>query len=1277
MNADQHHFDPVTGILSRIEFNARFPDVFQQESRNGSSLAVMLIDIDYFKSINDAFGHPRGDAILKQLAEVLQHAVRKTDYLFRYGGDEFIVLMPDTNRDQAHQFAMRVSGTVRLTEFHGDPSLSLTVSTGVAACPEDRTDSAALVKIADDRLLEAKRQGRDRVVSGEMKSDPATLFDRETRLVERDRDSELMEQFLNMLEIKKRGVLVITGQAGAGKSRFLTKVRESARLRGYSRLELTDDPYMRDRDCGVLQAMLEAWYSEFPKCETPADYFAEMADILSRRDIRKLMILVDDLHRVDAGTIEFLHMMLTSAPLPQFGFCFTAFHKGFADIMPLEAPVREIIELRSLSAAGLRVWLRNLMQWEATEEFNHWLYRQSLGLPGNVRKILEYLINRGVLKQSTDHVWILPTRLKSLDLTEKLGLKSQLPPHRLPAFLTNFVGRKEEVTEIGRLLMEFRLLSLIGPGGVGKTRLALKSVSDKLMDFRDGVFFVPLAAITSTDFLISAIASMLKLKFFEGMEPGEQLLNYLMTRRILLVLDNFEHLVSGSGFIAGILESCPEMHILVTSRERLQIHGEKIYTVSGMPVPPADTELEPDQYSSLQLFLQSARYVSLDFEINADNLEHVIRICHLVDGSPLGIELAAPWVTVLSCRQLADEIEKNVDFLATRETNIPDRHRSLRAVFEHSWQLLTDAERTALAQISVFNGGFTIESGLKITGAPMNIIMNLLEKSLIRKTSSVYYFVMKVLHPFIREKLDEMPEIKKDVQESHCRYFASFLETITEEKSTENALGDPLAKIAMEIDNVRDGWMFATTHGMAVEIIPYIDGLTMYCSRNGLFDEGEKLCDKALRMISSDPESGSLEISEKMQFVTAKMYSMRGTFAFGMSRFDAARTYFLEAMDLFEALSEEKEYAFTINGLGGVALRFGDYPGAKKRYEQCLEINRRLGEKQGTASALNNLANIVSSMGDNQEAIVLYEESLEILRELGLERGIATLLTNIGLIAGFLGDHEREYRLFHESFELRKKIGDRNGIAMSLDNIGTIEFARGNNEVARSMLEESREILSEIGDKWALGNVLVHLSNLLTAPNEWKNQRDILKEALTIFREMGDPCGMAVSLLKLGTSLTASGNYQRADEALSEGCAIFRKIGDTHGQSLGLVSYGALHTKQKRFIKAIEEFIQALDLIETIGSVQTGLNTLKSIGILFMDEAMELYEDAYGIFQYLSSRTELHAAYRIDLVNKIGKLRELSVSRQLDIDTHSYEGSLKVVSAKVRERCQAVLSELN
>ena len=316
---------------------------------------------------------------------------------------------------------------------------------------------------------------------------------------------------------------------------------------------------------------------------------------------------------------------------------------------------------------------------------------------------------------------------QQLRSTRPLGTPAQArpaPPHNLPAQATPLIGREAELAEITDRVVNdpgCRLLTLVGPGGIGKTRLALQIATQALDHFGDGTFFVSFEPITTPEAMAAAILQKLSPVIHEQKDPRAQLLDYVRDKQLLLVLDNLEHLLEDAALIGEVLSTAAEVKIIVTSRERLHLQWEWLYEVQGLDYPRDETETDIEHFSAVQLFLQTARRMRARFSLT-DEQPHVRRICQLVEGLPLGLELAASWIRIMACREIAQQIEHNLDVLSNQLTDVPDRHHSARAVFEYSWSLLAPEEQAVFMKLAVFPGGFRREAAEKVAGAPLSLL---------------------------------------------------------------------------------------------------------------------------------------------------------------------------------------------------------------------------------------------------------------------------------------------------------------------------------------------------------------------------------------------------------------------------------------------------------------------------------------------------------------------------------------------------------------------------
>ncbi|HZG67714.1 MAG TPA: AAA family ATPase, partial [Herpetosiphonaceae bacterium] len=425
--------------------------------------------------------------------------------------------------------------------------------------------------------------------------------------------------------------------------------------------------------------------------------------------------------------------------------------------------------------------------------------------------------------------------------------------HHLPVALTPFVGREGETAQLIAQLGDpaCRLVTIMGPGGAGKTRLALE-VAQRLLPtnnhsspFAMGVYFVPLGALASDEhldgLLATAIAGAMGMPLSGPDAPVVQLCHYLREKAVLLVLDNFEHLQGGASFVVTLLQAAGHVKILTTSRERLNVRGEYVLLLNGLSYPAApDRPASLDEHSAVQLFVRTAQAVDPDFAPTDESLPAITRICRLLDGLPLGIELAAPWTRLLSCAEIADEIERNLDFLAPAPHDLPARQQSLRAVFASSWSLLTAAEQQLLGRLAIFRGSFSREAAAAVAGASLPVLAALVDKSLVRRlTTGSDGAARYELSHVVRRYAAEQPAAGDATISArhHAAYYLALLYDLTT-----NLRGprqqDALRVISFEIDEIRAAWRWAATAGDTMAITRAADSLFHFYDMRSWFAEG-------------------------------------------------------------------------------------------------------------------------------------------------------------------------------------------------------------------------------------------------------------------------------------------------------------------------------------------------------------------------------------------------------------------------------------------------------
>jgi predicted ATPase len=685
------------------------------------------------------------------------------------------------------------------------------------------------------------------------------------------------------------------------------------------------------------------------------------------------------------------------------------------------------------------------------------------------------------------------------------------PPHTLgvPPQPTPFIGREEELAALDDLLTnpELRLVTIVGLGGMGKSRLAIQAATESLGIFNDGVCFVPLAPISSDEFLVATIAEALNFSLRGAGDPQVQLLNHLREKAILLVLDNFEHILDGATLLSEIVLAAPQVKLLVTSRERLNLREEWVFELEGLTFPESGadqtskvgrhpsaetSEVSEASYSAVQLFEQRARQARANFDLTAE-YPAVVRICRLTNGMPLGLELAATWVKLMSCQEIAVELAQNLDFLAISMRNVPERHRSLRAVFEHSWQLLSPEEQAVFRKLSVFRGGFTREAAEQVTGASLPLLSALVDKSLLGRNAAGRYDVHELLRQYGGEKLREAAETER----IRGRHLAFFLKLAEEAELGLEGLGQVtwLNRLEIDHDNLRAAVGWSRTAEDTAELGLRLTGsLSPFWDMHGFLGEGREHLSAAL------------------------------------SRAEASDRTAVRAKALF--------------GAADLAYEQSDYPVVRVLLEESLSIYRELEptDRPGLAHALRLLGSAEVGAGNYTKASSLYEEALGIFRELNDLRGIARALWQFGWCTMRSGDYEGAVQYFAEPLQFYRQSGDKNGLSYVLSGLGEVALRQGDYGRATALLEESLALRREVGDKWGVAVSLGSLAWVALRWDDLKGAVTLLAESLALRHEIGDVGGIAWCLEKFAEIALTTGqaaSATRRDEDFRRAARLF------------------------------------------------------------------------------------------------------------------------------------------
>ncbi|MBN9391088.1 MAG: tetratricopeptide repeat protein [Chloroflexi bacterium] len=625
--------------------------------------------------------------------------------------------------------------------------------------------------------------------------------------------------------------------------------------------------------------------------------------------------------------------------------------------------------------------------------------------------------------------------------------------NNLPASLTPFVGRDAELAALEKMSAA-RLLTLVGTGGMGKTRLALMLGRTRLSAFPDGVFFVSLAPLANTSTIAPTIATTLGISVLGG-DPRQALLHNLRDKQLLLILDNFEHLIDGVDIVVDILEAAPLVNIITTSRERLNVRGEHFYLLQGLNFQTDVGLAEAASMEAVRLFVQSAKRVQPGFRLDESNLADLLKICQLVQGMPLGLELAAAWTETLTVGVIAAEVERSADFLTAEWRDAPHRHRSLRAVFDWSWQLLNESERQAFKQLSVFRGGFTAEAAQVVAGASYRTLNNLQRKSLLQRSevtgTTGWYTIHEALRQFAAEALVAGNGEASQVATRHSAFYMA----LAEEAETKYYSRDQvtwLDHIEREYDNIRAALAWLEHQGELGTVLRMGGALRYFWFVRGYHTEGSE---QLLRTLARPEVFGPSTARIRALNAAGYLQWVRGEET-------EARKLLEEALAYSRVLDDQPGAAFALCYLGAVTNAQGDYATATGFLEESLTIWRRLQKGNDIGLALMFLGDSMIELGNHERAKTIFAESAETLKHLGNTSVLPYPLRRLGYEAHRLGDWTQAISFYSESMNLNFEVGDRQGVAASLVGLAVIAGGKGDWSGAGLILGAADAMLQSI-----------------------------------------------------------------------------------------------------------------------------------------------------------------------------------------------------------------------
>lgn len=825
-------------------------------------------------------------------------------------------------------------------------------------------------------------------------------------------------------------------------------------------------------------------------------------------------------------------------------------------------------------------------------------------------------------------------------LWERIGKSdrglSAVPPHNLPAQLTPFVGREKELAQIEECLQApaCRLLTVVGLGGMGKTRLALEAAAEQAHAFVHGTFLVSLVGAGSADAVVPAIAAAVGFTFPGQGDARRQLLEYLRQKEMLLVLDNFEHLLAGAALVTEILQAAPGVKVLVTSRARLNLRGEQVLALEGMEypalTPSATLRAGPDlgreepgdarQYSSVVLFRHSARRVRPEFELADEHLPHVAQICRLVQGMPLAILLAAAWAAALSpaeiAGQLASQVERSLDFLAAGWPDEAQRHRSMRAVLDSCWRMLNEQEQQVFAALSVFRGGFTAAAAQEVARADVRALRSLVDKSFLKVEEGGRYGVHELLRQYGEEQLARTPEEEWTARDRHCAHYAAALARWAEEVKGPR-YKETLAELEIEIANAWAAWEWAVAQGQQERLAQELDMLVRFCNSRGRYQEGAAAFEAAAIRLG---EAGSGAAHFLLRLTTAQLTLIQDA--------ETWQCLFRRGRDLLarpdlagqDVRREEAEFCMQVANPTVWTMQWREHLAYAER---ALALYQEMGDRPGMARVHGTLGFRAFVTSDHDEARRQLEQQRELSRSLGYLEGVLGAIWWLGMVAFSQGLAEECDHWVREWSALLGEGGE--GRAGTLWMAGQAHLLSGRYAEAHAALEECAAIYRRSGGMVYLGRMEYVLAQAQLHLGQYDRARASAQEGSLLAHEQGGGWPEAGAWAVLGQVALAEGRREDALELLERAATVWRSEPNRSWLGESLAFAGHAVCRLGREAEARQYLAEALRLGLEVRSLLPLWAALPAVALLLADRgeaerATELYALAWGVPHIARSR---------------------------------------------------------
>ncbi|KNY28462.1 diguanylate cyclase [Pseudobacteroides cellulosolvens] len=1132
-------YDALTGAYTRAMLDERLIQEFDWAKRCDLPLSLCFIDLDYFKSINDAYGHGRGDEVLVSLVKRIGMVMRKSDMLFRYGGDEFVLIFPNTQKEEALPLLIKIHEVFKSEPVVGNPPLTLSLSMGVASFPGDAQSVEALLKSADSRCYEAKRNGRGCIISDCELDNTCINFSNGDLLVERERVDISLEYFIESLPSARRGVLGLLGPSGSGCTVLLDRVFSLAEKDNLYTIKLSSNDELKSLPYGVIKKS-----KEFNSANgyISIDYIENtLINLVNANNKKGIVFIIDNLKYTDYATINFIRYLMIYGKFQSIGLVYSNEKDDLRSFENLKVPLYEIYEIKPLTLVGTYKLLKNILKCDVPDEFVTWLNNQTKGLPKHIFEGLSYLYEQDVIKIRSNNKFIIDEEYKNVYLDKRLGIKSNMPYNNIPKLTTEFVGRENEIRELNKLLDKNRLVTILGTGGIGKTRLAIQVAIERLNDYKDGVYFIPLASVNQPDLVISAITTELNIKEMSGQLMFDTVKEYFSDKHCLVILDNFEQVISSASIISELLAAAPLLSVLVTSREAMRISGEYIYNIPFMDIKKNDKTYSVEEIivdPAIALFITRAQTVKPDFILTEVNAPLVIELCGSLDGIPLAIELAASNINELSIEEMLIKNKERLKWAWKEMTVVPERQQTLNNVIEWSYNMLGEAEKKFFNRLGIFAGSFTKKAAENVVSEGLDSLdindgfRMLINKCLIRisfsntRNEEIYLDMIETIREYALNNLKNCCEYEIYVKR-HAEYYLMLIEEANE-KLNGHMMKEWLNRIERAYLNIR-------------------------------------------RAIEWSQEAGNTDMELRLAAAMGLFWETRGFWSEGKNLLEGI-------IDKYQGKYKSEVFAKVYHWYGKMLMLQGENKKAMIIFEEGLALCRELGNVQVEASILHNLAYIYGLIGNVEEQEKMLLDSLELYKQINDKSGMAVILSDLGMMDFYVGKYDMLSEYSNESLQLSKETENKRCMSWALLRLGYAERSKGKYEEAIRLFKNALDIHEELDDKMGITESLISLAEIMRSQGEYDLALQYYYKNLNICEDIGYKELKARIMNDLGEVYRYRGDYNLARDFYENSLKVLKEINHKGNIIWVYRNLAELKMIDGDFAEAKAYFIKSLEL---------------------------------------------------------------------------------------------------